>query len=431
MVHVWRGAAILHTQFAVRHFSHVIVLFLSPGIYINIYILPHRVLVTTQCGCAVPYVIFSLSLLTRSFFKRGTPRLHRTRKRRSESKQKRKTACLLQAVSLSERFHLTPPFLDVATQAINMSSLTTGAAASVAGSSSPPGSPSSATAPGSPTGCSVVTPSAVVAPSGSVPLTSQKGAFTVGAPSGSDQLTDGSLKPLSTDLSANSGVVDTAATPSSNVNALSNGMGTGYGMGSGYGMGMYPYGMGSMYGGYGGLGMGGMYGGLGMMGMGGLGMYGMGMTPEAQRAQMMMFMTSRIMELWGTFAQVMQMTLGSAVQFVSEYVGINQRLGQLEEENLNHEERYMSRKYELRKALSNIPHEQRYVTKKPRVRKPKQGSFHSSFIRRLLRHVALFAVAYFLSKRIASCVMTHSGGKLLETSASESLVTSDASNIYF
>ncbi|CAC9547345.1 hypothetical_protein_-_conserved [Leishmania infantum] len=203
-------------------------------------------------------------------------------------------------------------------------------------------------------------------------------------------------------------------------------MGTGYGMGSGYGMGMDPYGMGGMYGGYGGFGMGGMYGGLGMMGM-----YGMGMTPEAQRAQMMMFMTSRIMELWGMFSQVMQMTLGSAVHFFGEYVGINQRMGQLEEENLNHEERYMSRKYELRKALSNIPREQRYVPKRSRVRKPKQPSFLRSFILRLLRHVALFALAYLLSKRIASWAMARSGRKLLETSTSEALVSADASNTRF
>ncbi|CAG9582852.1 conserved hypothetical protein [Leishmania major strain Friedlin] len=206
-------------------------------------------------------------------------------------------------------------------------------------------------------------------------------------------------------------------------------MGTGYGMGSGYGMGMDPYGMGGMYGGYGGFGMGSMYGGLGMMGMGGMGMYGMAMTPEAQRAQMMMFMTSRIMELWGMFSQVMQITLGSAVQFFGEYVGINQRMGQLEEENLNHEERYMSRKYELRKALSDIPREQRYVPKRSRVRKPKQPSFLRSFILRLLRHVALFAVAYLLSKRIALWAMAPSGRKLLETSASEAVVSSDASHI--
>lgn len=243
---------------------------------------------------------------------------------------------------------------------------------------------------------------------------------------------------------ANSGTVGTtangattsAATAGTNANGLTNGVGNGYGVGSGYGMGMGmdPYGMGGMsgmYGGYGGYGMGGMYGGMGMMGMGGMGMYGMGMmgmgmTPEAQRAQMMMFMTSRIMELWGMFSQVMQMTLGSAVQFVGEYVGINQRMGQLEEDNLNHEERYVSRKYELRRALADIPREQRYVPKRPRARKPKGPSFLRRFIVRLLRHVVFFAAAYFLSRRIAAWVMARSGKRLLETSATQALATSAA-----
>ncbi|TPP44750.1 hypothetical protein CGC21_7915 [Leishmania donovani] len=233
-----------------------------------------------------------------------------------------------------------------------MSSLPTAAAATATGSSSPPGSPSRPTAPGSPTNCSLLTPSAVLSPSASAPLTSQTGALTVGATSGTAQLTEGSRKPLSTDSTANSGAIDAAT-------------------------------------------------------------------------------TTRIMELWGMFSQVMQMTLGSAVHFFGEYVGINQRMGQLEEENLNHEERYMSRKYELRKALSNIPREQRYVPKRSRVRKPKQPSFLRSFILRLLRHVALFALAYLLSKRIASWAMARSGRKLLETSASEALVSADASNTRF
>jgi hypothetical protein len=193
------------------------------------------------------------------------------------------------------------------------------------------------------------------------------------------------------------------------------------------GMGMDPYGMGYGGMGYGGMGYGGLgmgMGGLGMMGMGGLGMMGMGMygmTPEAQRAQMMMMMTNSIMQLWGMFSQVMQMTLGSAVQFVGEYVGINQRLGQIEEEHLNLEERYQNRKYDLRKALADIPREQRYVPKKPRVKKPKQPSFFRRFIFRLLRHVALFVVAYYVAKRLASWAMARSGKRLLETSASKAL----------
>ncbi|KAG5491399.1 hypothetical protein JIQ42_01300 [Leishmania sp. Namibia] len=311
-----------------------------------------------------------------------------------------------------------------------MSSSPTVLAATLAGSSSPPGSPSSATAPVLPTSSSRLTGAAVLLPSTSGPLTSPTGALTVGATSPTVQLSGGSPEAVSTDVMAtNSGTVGTATASSTDANVLNNGRGTGYGLGSGYGMGLDPYGTGGMYGGYGGLGMGGMYGGLGMMGMGGMGMYGMGMTPEAQRAQMMMFMTSRIMELWGMFSQVMQMTLGSAVQFVGEYVGINQRMGQLEEESMNHEERYMNRKYELRKALSNIPREQRYVPKQPRIRKPKRPSFLRRFILRLLRHVALFAAAYFFSKRILRWVMSHTGKKLLETSAYDPVASSSNAKI--
>ncbi|CAJ1037244.1 hypothetical protein Q4I32_007711 [Leishmania shawi] len=304
-----------------------------------------------------------------------------------------------------------------------MSSQPTAPAAAVAESNSPPGSSSSPTAPVSPTNSSL-SPSAVLLPSVSTPLTSQTGALTVSPTSGTGQLAGSSPTSLSTDVTAANGGTVGAATASMNANAFNNGMGTGYGMGSGYGMGMDPYCMSGMYGGYGGLGMGGMYGGLGMMGMGG---FGMGMTPEAQRAQMMMFMTSRIMELWGMFSQVMQITLGSAVQFVGEYVGITQRMGQLEEENLNHEERYMSRKYELCKALSDIPREKRYMPRRTRIRKPKKLSFLRHFIFRLLRHVVIFAAAYFLSKRVTSLLMDRYGKKLLSASGPEALASSTAS----
>ncbi|KAG5467075.1 hypothetical protein LSCM1_01256 [Leishmania martiniquensis] len=313
-----------------------------------------------------------------------------------------------------------------------MNSSPTVPVAALAGSSSPPGSPSSATAPGSPTSSSLMTSAAVLPPSASTPLTSQTGALTVGATSRSGELPgDSPSAPSANAAVTTSGATGAAATPSTDTNALNSGRGAGYGMGGGYAMGLDPYGMGGMYGGYGGLGMGGMYGGLGMMGMGGMGMYGIGMTPDAQRAQTMMFMTSRIMELWGMFSQVMQMTLSSTVQFVGEYVGINQRLGQLEEENLNHEERYTNRKYELRKALSDIPREQRYVPKPLRIRKQKRSSFLRRLILRLLRHVALFAAAYFLSKRVLPSMMTRSGKKLIETSACDAVASSSNCKINF
>ncbi|KPI82997.1 hypothetical protein ABL78_7987 [Leptomonas seymouri] len=280
-------------------------------------------------------------------------------------------------------------------------------------SSTPPGSPTSATAPASPATTSL-SPSA----SALAPLPTQSGALTTAAGTAGAATTGGALT-----SNANSDLANTY----NNTNGYNS---MGYG---GMGMGMDPYGMGygGMGMGYGGLGMGMGYGGLGMMGMGGMGMMGMGMygmTPEAQRAQMMMMMTNSIMQLWGMFSQVMQMTLGSAVQFVGEYVGINQRLGQIEEEHLNLEERYQNRKYDLRKALADIPKEQRYVPKPPRVRKQKQPSFFRRFVVRLLRHVVFFVVAYVLARKVASWAMARSGKKLLETSTSKALLASSKLN---
>lgn len=287
-------------------------------------------------------------------------------------------------------------------------------------SASPPGSPTSPTAP--------VSPINTALPAGGstfTGLTPRTGALTTTTGPLATAGTGGDL----TTTAAN-GTTTTGTNNAANSNTVNNGYNS---MNSAYGgMGMDPYGMGYGGMGYGGMGYGGMgmgMGGLGMMGMGGMGMMGMGgmgmygMTPEAQRAQMMMMMTNSIMQLWGMFSQVLQMTLGSAVQFVGEYVGINQRLGQIEEEHLNLEERYQNRKYDLRKALSDIPREQRYIPKAPRVRKPKQPSTLRRFVLRLLRHVAFFFIAYFLAKRIASWVMARSGKKLLETSATKALTT--------
>ncbi|KAH9601332.1 hypothetical protein LSM04_000033 [Trypanosoma melophagium] len=125
-------------------------------------------------------------------------------------------------------------------------------------------------------------------------------------------------------------------TDMSNQYASSYGSGMGYGgLGSSYG----GLGMGSMYGGlgmggmYGGLGMGGMYGGLGMGGMyGGLGMggiYGMGMTEDFQRSQMTFMLVGRLLEMCGMFAGVIQMTFGSALQFMGNYIGMSQQYNQL------------------------------------------------------------------------------------------------------
>lgn len=44
---------------------------------------------------------------------------------------------------------------------------------------------------------------------------------------------------------------------------------------------------------------------------------------------MMMFMISRMVELWGMFSQVVQAAFVSVIQFADNYVGINQRMDQL------------------------------------------------------------------------------------------------------
>ncbi|ORC91955.1 uncharacterized protein TM35_000041690 [Trypanosoma theileri] len=117
----------------------------------------------------------------------------------------------------------------------------------------------------------------------------------------------------------------------SNQYASSYGSGMGYGgLGSTYG----GLGMGSMYGGlgmggmYGGLGMGGMYGGLGMGGMYGMGM-GMGLPEDFQRSQMTFMLVGRLLEMCGMFAGVIQMTFGSALQFMGNYIGMSQQYNQL------------------------------------------------------------------------------------------------------
>nr|CCD17564.1 unnamed protein product [Trypanosoma congolense IL3000] len=128
--------------------------------------------------------------------------------------------------------------------------------------------------------------------------------------------------------------------------AATNDFANDYSAGMGYnglgmsGLGYGGLGMGGMYGGlgmggmYGGLGMGGMYGGLGMGGMyGGLGMggmYGMGMSEDFQRSQMTFMLVGRLLEMCGMFAGVIQMTFGSALQFMGSYIGMSQQYNKLQ-----------------------------------------------------------------------------------------------------
>lgn len=113
-------------------------------------------------------------------------------------------------------------------------------------------------------------------------------------------------------------------------NSYNTGMGYG-GLGMGYGgLGMGYGGLGMGYGGlgmpgmYGGLGMGGLYGGLGMPGM-----YGMGMSEDFQRSQMTFMLVGRLLEMCGMFAGVIQMTFGSALQFMGNYIGMSQQYNKL------------------------------------------------------------------------------------------------------
>lgn len=188
----------------------------------------------------------------------------------------------------------------------------------------------------------------------------------------------------------------------------------GYAQSGMYG-GMDPYGMGMM-GGYGGLGMGGYggmmgmggYGGLGMMGMGGYGMgmmgMGMGMTPDAQRAQVMMFMMSRIVELWGMFSQVVQTTFGSVNQFVGNYTGISQNMAAIETECKNQQRTFATNEKERMAQLQGLPAELTAPPPRARVsskaKRPAKPSQKSGILRTLLRHCIMLMLSMFLAQRI-------------------------------
>ncbi|CAD2216525.1 hypothetical protein AGDE_04748 [Angomonas deanei] len=141
------------------------------------------------------------------------------------------------------------------------------------------------------------------------------------------------------------------------------------------------------------------------MGMGmGMGMYGM--TPEAQRGQMMMFMISSMVQLWGMLSQVVQGTLGSVVQFVGNYVGLNQRLAQVEEEGMVQEEHYRRRCVQFKKDLENVPIDREEIKQRKRHArlhsKSKQPSLLRKIIISVIRHTLLLVLAYFMSKRITT-----------------------------
>lgn len=189
--------------------------------------------------------------------------------------------------------------------------------------------------------------------------------------------------------------------------ALMNGRGYG-GYGAG-GMMMDPYSMG-------GYGMGGMYGGgmfsPGMMMMGG-GMYGM--SPEAQRAQMMMFMMGRVMEIGGMLTQAFTSTCGSAVELLRSYHGIAQSVDQMDSEYKEECHNYLVHEKERLNALQDVPSDiltnmKTSVSRPSRIKTVSTKNSLSSFCLRALRfrvlRYCIFVVLFLLGNRLKSRILT-------------------------
>lgn len=145
----------------------------------------------------------------------------------------------------------------------------------------------------------------------------------------------------------------TTTTNNNNTNDNNNSAYGRLGYGGGYGAGgmmMDPYGMGGY--GMGGYGMGGMVS-PGMMMMSG--MYGM--SPDAQRAQQMMFMMSRVMEVSGLLSNAFGITCSSGVELWRSYYDITERVNQVESEYQEECHNYLVREKERQKALKEVPPE--------------------------------------------------------------------------
>lgn len=176
---------------------------------------------------------------------------------------------------------------------------------------------------------------------------------------------------------------------------------SGYG-GYGPNMMMDPYGMGGLYGG-------GMLGPGMMMG----GMYGM--SPEAQRAQLMMFMMGKVMEIGGMLSQAFASTCGSAVELLRSYHGIAQSVDQMETEYREEFHGYLVREKERNNSLKELPPEVLKEVSRPlgqsRKMKPvsQERSVSSFFIRalrfRVLRY-GVFLLFFFLCRRVKTSVMS-------------------------
>lgn len=189
-------------------------------------------------------------------------------------------------------------------------------------------------------------------------------------------------------------------------NAYVNGRGYG-GYGAG-GMMMDPYSMG-------GYGMNGMYGGgmlsPGMMMMGG-GMYGM--SPEAQRAQMMMFMMGRVMEIGGMLTQAFTSTCGSAIELLRSYDGITQSVDQMDSEYKEQCHNYLVHEKERIKALRDVPSDALKSMNTPvshpsRLKTVNTKNSLSSFCFRALRirvlRYCIFVVLFLLGTRMKSAIL--------------------------
>lgn len=159
--------------------------------------------------------------------------------------------------------------------------------------------------------------------------------------------------------------------------------GSSYGLGGGYG---------SSYGGYGGLGgygMG-MSGGYGMgMGMGG--MMGAGYQPSEfeQRGHMAFMLLGRVVELFGMFANVIQMVFSSVLQFMGSYVGLTQQYKQITSTEGDAAQRIGPNGEVL------PPQEQSLA-----VRRRKVPESTWSVVLRNLRRAALLALLFYVARRI-------------------------------
>ncbi|RNE94792.1 uncharacterized protein Tco025E_10321, partial [Trypanosoma conorhini] len=128
----------------------------------------------------------------------------------------------------------------------------------------------------------------------------------------------------------------------------------------------------------------GMYGGLGM---------GMGMSEDFQRSQMTFMLLGRLLEMCGMFAGVIQMTFGSALQFMGNYIGMSQQYNQLKSGMYRDESGKwveLPKRTVTEKENLNTSRKRRYTSRK-RQERPWVA---------ILRRIAFFLLALFVARRL-------------------------------